>query len=163
MTDIVSEFNAEWAKQRPDLDVKPMEIMGRILVLSKLLETTANNTLKPYNLMFTELHVLANLRRIGKPYQLSPKQLMKYVLITSGSMTACLDRLEKRELVVRVVDPKDKRGRLVGLSEKGFKLIDKAIGDWFTGVKGLTQGLSSKEHEQLASLLNKLINAQASE
>lgn len=163
MTDIVNEINAEWAKQRPDLDVKPMEVMGRILVLSKLLETTANETLKPYNLMFTELHVLANLRRMGKPYQLSPKQLIKYVQITSGSMTACLDKLEKKELIHRVIDPEDKRGRLVGLSKKGFKVIDAAIEDWFSSVKNITKGLSTSEHKSLAKLLNHLICSQASE
>ncbi len=161
MTDIVSEINAEWAKQRPDIDVTPMEVMGRILVMSKLLEATANETLKPYNLMFTELHVLANLRRVGKPYQLSPKQLLKYVQITSGSMTACLDRLEKRELINRVIDPEDKRGRLVGLSKQGFEVIDVAIEDWFLSVKNITKGLSANEHKSLAKLLQKLISCQS--
>ena len=54
---------------------------------------------KNLKIIYTDLDVLATIRRSGEPYQLSPKQLMKSVLITSGAMTALLDRLTKLELI----------------------------------------------------------------
>jgi DNA-binding MarR family transcriptional regulator len=156
MVDLVTQFNNEWERERPDLDIRPMDVMGRILLLSKKLENAAVTTLKPFDLMFTELHVLASLRRVGKPYQLNPKKLIEYVSITSGSMTACLDKLEKRQLIARVVDPNDKRGRLVGLTDKGFKLIEEAIEVWFVKVKSMTSDLNNSEQQNLAKLLKKL-------
>ncbi|MGX5201816.1 MarR family winged helix-turn-helix transcriptional regulator [Aliikangiella sp. IMCC44632] len=158
MNDIVTQFNNEWAQQRPDLDVRPMLVMGRIMFLSKILDSAATQSLKPFDLRFSELNVLASLRRVGKPYQLTPKQLLEFVVLTSGSMTACLDRLEKRELIKRSIDPQDKRGRLVMLTNKGLKLIDEAIGVWFAKVKTMTQGLSKSEEKDLGRLLEKLLS-----
>jgi MarR family 2-MHQ and catechol resistance regulon transcriptional repressor len=49
------------------------------------------------------------------------------VLLTSGSITAAIDRLESRKLVCRAADPNDRRSRIVQLTDKGRHLIERAF------------------------------------
>ena len=76
-----------------------------------------------------EFDVLAALRRAGAPYQLSPGQLVAETLVTSGTMTNRIDRLEARGLVRRLPDPADGRGVLVRLTDAGRGLVDTALAD----------------------------------
>jgi DNA-binding MarR family transcriptional regulator len=160
MTDLIDQLIADWQTQRNDIDPKPMAVVGRILYLGRQLEQKASDALKPFELQYTELDVLATLRRKASPHQLNPKQLMATVLISSGAMTACLDRLEKRKLIKRIADPNDRRGRLIVLTAAGQKLIDVAIKVRFEQAAASTNGLSDKEQATLAKLLAKLIEAQ---
>ena len=48
-------------------------------------------------------------------------------MITSGGMTAALDKLERKGLVTRVPNPNDRRGTLVRLTDEGRRLIDEAM------------------------------------
>ena len=125
--DIIDTLIKEWKQERPELDASAMEVVGRILKLGKLLEKRVGSALKESGIYYTDLDVLATLRRSGKPFELTPKELMKSVLITSGAMTALLDRLAKLNLIYRAPDPKDGRIKRAGLTKKGVKVIDQAI------------------------------------
>ena len=155
-TDLIDNLISDWKIARPDLDAKPMGVVGRILRLGKILEIEASCKLKPYQLQYTELDVLATIRRKGEPFQLNPKQLIESVLITSGAMTACLNRLENRKLIKRIPDPNDRRGKLILLTNKGKKLIDKAIEARFNQAQSALEELTNKEQDELANLLAKL-------
>src|SRR5205085_1527378 len=72
-----------------------------------------------HGLQLGEFDVLAALRRQGPPYRLSPGALLRATLVTSGTMTNRLDRLEQAGLVRRAPDPEDKRGVLVSLTAAG--------------------------------------------
>ena len=156
MTDLIENLISDWGKERTDIDARPMAVVGRILRLGRSYENSTIEALKPYKLKYTEFDVLATLRRKGQPFQLNPKQLMKSVLITSGAMTACLDRLENRELIKRIQDPNDRRGTLIVLASKGITLVDKAIATRFTLAKCELQILSKNEQNELAKLLTRL-------
>lgn len=78
------------------------------------------------------------------------------VLLTSGSMTFAVDRLQRQGLVERQVDPNDGRGRLVHLTAKGRKLIAKAFDQHAEDIDELMSVLSGSEREQLMQLLRKL-------
>src|SRR6266487_5215752 len=69
----------------------------------------------------TSLDVLSCLRRQGSPYRLSPGNLLKATMVTSGTMTNRIDRLEESGLVRRSPDPDDKRGVRVSLTDKGLE------------------------------------------
>lgn len=155
-TDNVEHLLADWRRERPDLDVEPMAIVGRVLNLGHRLEARANTALKSLGLHYTDLDVLATLRRSGKPYRLTPTQLRESVLITSGAMTACLDRLEANGLIVRRDNPDDRRSRAAGLTPAGTKLIDKAIVTRFGEAADAVASLSARERGSLAGLLQKL-------
>ena len=97
--DLIDALIADWNRERPDLNVDAMQIVGRVMKLGKIFENRASLALKENRIYYTDLDVLATLRRSGKPYQLTPKQLMESVVITSGAMTALLNRLTKLELI----------------------------------------------------------------
>ncbi len=157
--DIIDALIADWKKERPELDAEAMQIVGRIFKLNKILEKRTSKVLKDSAIHYTDLDVLATLRRSGKPYILAPKQLMKSVLITSGAMTALLDRLTKLDLVYRAPDSKDGRIKLVGLTDKGRDIIDEAIVIHFDEVKSTVQGLTKTEQKDLSVLLKKLLKS----
>lgn len=161
--DIIDKLISEWKQERPDLDASAMQIVGRILKLGKLLEKRASTALKESGIHYTDLDVLATLRRSGKPYELTPKELMQSVLITSGAMTALLDRLTKLNLVYRSADKKDGRIKRAGLTKKGVKIIDRAIEVRFEEASESIMALSNSEKENLSALLKKVMHALNSE
>lgn len=157
--DLIDQLISEWKIERPELDTSAMHIVGRVLQLGKLLEKRANQALKDSGIHYTDLDVLATLRRSGKPYELTPTELMKSVLITSGAMTALLDRLTRLKLISRASHPNDGRVKLARLTTKGKKVIDQAIEIRFQEATDASQGLSETEQQQLTVLLKKLLNS----
>lgn len=155
--DLIDLLILEWKQEKPQLDSSAMEVVGRILKLSKILEKRASKALFKYNIHYTDLDVLATIKRTGKPYELSPSKLMKSVLITSGAMTALLKRLEKLGLIYRASDSQDGRVKLVGLTDKGSKIIDKAIETRFIEASDSIKKLEDSENIVLSALLKKLL------
>jgi MarR family 2-MHQ and catechol resistance regulon transcriptional repressor len=78
------------------------------------------------------------------------------VLLTSGSITAAVDRLEARGLVRRGNDPKDRRARIVHLTRAGRKLIACAFAEHSRTMEEAVGVLSVGERATLARLLKKL-------
>ena len=154
--DVVDQLLEDWRRERPDLDAAPMAVVGRILHLASRLEARANEALKAASLSYTDLDVLATLRRSGSPYRLTPTVLRRSVLLTSGAMTACLDRLEARGLLTREPEAGDRRALAAMLTDRGNALADTAIGLRFAEAGAAVAGLSLRERDQLATLLRKL-------
>jgi DNA-binding MarR family transcriptional regulator len=71
--------------------------------------------------------MLATLRRAGAPYRLSPTGLFSTLMVTSGTMTHRLKRLETSGFIQRVPNEQDARSMLVQLSHKGLALINRAV------------------------------------
>lgn len=155
--DIIETLIKDWKKERPDLDASAMAIVGRILKLGKTLEKRASKAIQENGIHYTDLDVLATLRRSGKPFMLTPKELMQSVIITSGAMTALLDRLTKLDLIYRSPDEKDGRIKRASLTPKGIKVIDKAIEVRFAEASDSINYLNRSEKETLAVLLKKMI------
>ncbi|GAP99975.1 MarR family winged helix-turn-helix transcriptional regulator [Leptolyngbya sp. NIES-2104] len=155
--DPVDQILAQWQRERPDLDVSPMGIIGRMGRLSKHLERAIQVTFSEFGLTIAEFDVLAALRRSGQPYQLSPTELFQTLMVTSGTMTHRIDRLEKVELVQRIPDPNDRRGTLIQLTNKGFDVIEKAVEAHVTNEHLALSALEQSEREALAGLLRKLL------
>ena len=154
--DRIDQLLSEWQAERPELDATAMAVVGRLLSLGRQLEGRANAALKPLGLHYTDLDVLATLRRGGRPYRRTPTELRNSVLITSGAMTACLDRLESNGLIARVADPLDRRSSAAELTTEGRKRIDKAIAVRFKEAADALAGLTDSERARLAALLKKL-------
>ena len=148
----------QWRRERPDLDVSPMGVIGRLNEASSLI---ARDRLAPvfarFGLQSGEFDVLATLRRSGAPYALTPTELYEATMVTSGAMTARLDRLEKAGLVQRAPHPSDRRGVVVQLTANGLALVDEALGAHVANEHEILAGLTGEERETLAKLLEKLI------
>ncbi|MFI7588724.1 MarR family winged helix-turn-helix transcriptional regulator [Spongisporangium articulatum] len=146
-----------WRRELPDLDASPLEVLSRVSRLARHLDRTRAATFAAHGLELWEFDVLAALRRAGTPYRLSPGRLVALTLVTSGTMTNRLDRLEARALLRRLPDPDDGRGVIVELAGAGRELVDAAIADLVAVERDLLSGLSAPERSSLSSLLRDLL------
>jgi len=155
----INNIIKQWNNERPDLDVSSMELIGRFKKINSLLVKEMDKTFTEYDLNHASFDVLATLRRSGKPYALSPNELLATMMVTSGTMTNRIDRLVKTGLVKRIANPNDGRGFIISLTDSGFSLIDKAVTAHVETQTKLTSGLSAKEQQQLNVLLSKFLNS----
>ena len=153
--DEVDRLIAAWKRERPDLDLSPLAVLSRITRIARHLDIARRDAFG--DLENWGFDVLAALRRAGEPHQLSPGQLMQETLVTSGTMTNRLDRLEELLLITRQPDPNDGRGSLVTLTRAGMRAVDSAMEDLLENERELLQNLSVKDREVLADLLSKLV------
>jgi DNA-binding MarR family transcriptional regulator len=155
--DHVDGIIAQWRAERPELELAPMALIGRITRLSQHLGREMDKTFAAHGLNAAGFDVLATLRRSGAPYRLSAGELMQNTMVSSGTMTNRIDRLERAGLVDRVPNPEDGRGVLIALTEKGAALIDAAVGDHVATQTRLAEGLEPEEMETLGALLRKML------
>lgn len=157
MQDEVDRLVAAWVRERPDLDVRPMEVLSRLTRLARYLDRARGTAFAAHDLEVWEFDVLAALRRTGKPYMLSPGALVAQTMVTSGTMTNRIDRLEARGLVTRQPDPTDRRGVRVRLTAPGKDSVDEALADLLGREQDLLGTLSSRQQESLSGLLRALV------
>jgi DNA-binding MarR family transcriptional regulator len=157
MQDEVDRLVAAWRRERPDLDVTPLEVLSRVTRLARHLDKARRTAFATHDLEAWEFDVLSALRRAGAPYQLSPGQLLTQTLVTSGTMTNRIDRLAGKGLVQRLPDPSDRRGVLVSLTAQGRDRVDAALADLLGREERLLAALSRQQRESLAVLLRALV------
>jgi DNA-binding MarR family transcriptional regulator len=145
-----------WRRERPDLDVAPLEVLSRVGRLSRHLDLARREAFAAHDLEPWEFDVLAALRREGEPYTLSPGRLLQVTLVTSGTMTNRIDRLEAKGLVARVPDPHDGRGVQVVLTADGRTRVDAALTDLLAHEREILSALSATDRDRLADLLRRL-------
>src|SRR6266702_5055227 len=84
-------------------------------------------------------------------------EIGKKVLLTSGSITVAVDRLETKGLVERRAHGTDRRARVVHLTKEGRKLITRAYADHAADMERLSSAsLTRAERETLIGLLKKI-------
>jgi len=155
--DEVDRLVAAWARERPDLDVRPLEVLSRVSRLARHLDRARGTAFAAHGLDTWEFDVLAALRRAGRPYVLSPGQLVDQTLVTSGTMTNRIDRLERQGMVTRAPDPSDRRGVQVRLTSAGKKQVDGALADLLAREREVLSALPARQRETLAGLLRQLV------
>jgi len=157
--DEVDRIVGAWRRERPDLDVTPLEILSRVTRLARHLDRARSAAFARHQLETWEFDVLAALRRSGPPYRLSPGQLVAQTMVTSGTMTNRIDRLAGRGLVRRLPDPADGRGVMVSLEDSGRALADAALADLLRVEHDVLAVLQPGEHGRLSDLLRDLLTA----
>jgi DNA-binding MarR family transcriptional regulator len=155
--DAVDRITAQWRRERPDLDSTPMEVIGRITRASALIQRELERVFAQHGLAGGDFDVLATLRRSGEP--LTPGELSRSTMVTTGGMTKRLDRLEALRLLRREPDPRDRRGRLIALTNDGRALIDRAVEAHLGNEERLLADLPAAKRKQLAALLRELLRA----
>lgn len=157
--DQVDRILEQWRTERPDLDVAPMGTLGRLKRLSVHLEQGLDRVFSAFGLTRASFDVLATLRRSGPPYALSPSELVEWTMVTSGTMTNRIDRLESAGLVERRRNADDRRGFLVGLTDRGCALIEQAVTEHVSNQHRLTATLTEDERRMLDTLIAKWLAA----
>ena len=157
--DAIETFLIEWRRERPDLDPSGTGIVGRISRLSGHFRRSVDSYLGEYGLTWETFDLIATLRRVGAPYEMSPTELYKLSLLSASAVTNRVDRVVAMGLVARSADPTDRRGVKIKLTRQGKKLIDKVIERHFAEEAVLLSPLSAQERTQLAALLSKLVSS----
>lgn len=153
--DHVDFITDQWARERPDLDVSAMGIIGRVARLYLAYQEAMQVTFSRYGLNAAKFDVLATLRRSGAPYRLSPGDLLKATMVASGTMTNRISRLEAEGLVLRLINPDDSRSFLIELSADGLALIDRVVEDHVATQERLLAPMSKQERTGLKTLLSR--------
>lgn len=155
--DEVDRIVAAWARERPDLDVSPLEVLSRVSRLARHLDLARREAFGTHGLESWEFDVLSALRRAGEPYELTPTQLVRQTLVTSGTMTNRITRLVERGLVERAASAADHRSVLVRLTPAGREVVDAALADLVAHERRLLRALPAERQDQLADLLKGLL------
>ena len=151
--DHVGRLMEQWHRERPDLDVSPMGVIGRLHRLADALDEQLRPVFAAAGLARGEFDVLAALRRSGAPYELTPGALAASTMVTSGAVTKRVDRLEQAGLITRTVADDDARSRRIRLTTAGLELVDRVVEQHVANEHRLLSGLSGSDREQLARLL----------
>ena len=154
--DEVDRIVEAWRRERPELDVEPLQVLSRVSRLARHLDLARKQAFAASDLESWEFDVLSALRRAGKPYELSPKALLQQTLVSSGTMTNRIDRLTSRGLVERRTDPHDGRSIRVRMTDEGRQRVDRAMDALMVSEEALLRRLSRADHEKLAGLLRTL-------
>lgn len=154
--DAVDRITAQWASVRPDLDTSPIEIIGRVSRLSRLIDRRLAETFARHGLENWMYDVLATLRRSGAPYELTAGDLMRQTMVTTGAVTNRIDRLAERGLVERVTGP-DRRKVIVRLTGHGLETVDRVAIDHLATERDILAGLSERQRRDATSLLRTML------
>jgi DNA-binding MarR family transcriptional regulator len=150
---------AAWARERPDLELTAIGIVGRLGRAALLLRPAQERVFTEFGLQPGEFDVLATLRRAGEPYTLIPSQLSAALLLTRAGMTNRIDRLVAAGLVERTLDPNDRRSFHIRLTEKGYTTVDEAMTAHTANVTRLLSALPETGQAALEDLLRTLLHA----
>jgi DNA-binding MarR family transcriptional regulator len=151
--DRVARIQQEWARERPDLDVTPQGVIGRLHRLAGHLTEQLCVVYRRFGLAEGEFDVLAALRRAGEPFERAPGELAAFTMVTTGAMTKRIDRLERDGLVTRRPSATDGRGRVVALTPAGRELIDQAFTEHMRNERRLLDSLTPADAARLESIL----------
>ncbi|MEV8315228.1 MarR family transcriptional regulator [Streptomyces sp. NPDC059900] len=159
-TDAIDELRAQWHRERPDIgaaSLDAMALVGRIKRADHLLSKGMKPVFAEHGLEFPEFDVLATLRRVGAPHELTAGGLLKTAMVTSGAITNRLDKLERKGYIERHPDPTDRRAIRVRLTEAGRDLVDRAVVDHVANEERMLTALSAEDRVALDGALRRLL------
>ena len=157
--DHVDRALAQWAREMPDVEIRGADVLNRARRVVLESRAAIEENFKAHGLDTGEFDVLATLRRAGEPYALRPTELYRSLMISSGGLTARLDRLEGAGLIRRRAAEDDARSVIVELTRDGRKKIEAAFRADMDIENRMVSGLSESERAELVRLLRKLTQA----
>ncbi len=158
-SDLVDQLVAEWRVEVPYLDLGGLAVAGRLSLVGGRMEAEAAAALRPHFRNYSEYDIIATLRRSGPPYRLAPGHLLRTIPLTSGGMTAALDRLEKCGLIERISSESDRRSKAAQLTSSGIEASEKALRTRLATARTQIECLDEAERRTLTQLLRKIWNA----
>ncbi|WP_062464633.1 MarR family winged helix-turn-helix transcriptional regulator [Demequina soli] len=154
--DAIDGILEAWARERPDLDVSALAVIGRLSRYAALVQVRLDRVFAEHGLQSWEFDVLSALRRSGAPYELTPGELDRALLITSGTTTHRIQRLEARGFVTRHRDEADRRIVRVRLTETGRAAHEATHDAHAANETRILAGLSGADRADLLSGLQAL-------
>lgn len=150
--DAVDRIVSQWNVVRPDVDISPIEVIGRVSRLSRLIDRVLAENFARFSIENWMYDVLATLRRTGEPYELTAGELVRQSMVTTGAITNRIDRLEERGLVLRA-GADDRRKVVVRLTPKGLDVVENVVEGHLATEREILAPLSARQREEMARLL----------
>jgi DNA-binding MarR family transcriptional regulator len=149
-----SIFN-ELVKEYPDVSTEALQTALEFKMVAAKMESDREELFQHFGITPGRFHLLMILKgEVG--YILSPSELAKRTNVTRATMTQFVDALEKEEFVRRTDDPKDRRGMLVQLTDKGLSKLKEILPHYYKKLTGFTGDLSGDERDTLLMLMKKI-------
>lgn len=152
--DYVERVRLAWESRYPDLDVRPIDLIGRITRISALALARVERQLEPSGIGRTELDVLSALARSDRPLRAS--EVTSVTGISGASTTKHTERLVKMGLVTRERLERDGRVVLLSLTDAGRELVEREVAVRIESEHRLLDGLSDDELDVLTDLLRRI-------
>lgn len=151
--DAVGRIQAAWRRERPDTDVAPQGIIGRLHRLSDFIATELGTVFEAHGISQGEFDVLASLRRAGAPYERTPSELAEHTMVTTGATTKRIDRLAEAGLIERRAAEGDGRRKIIALTTAGLRVVDETFTDHMANEHRIVAELSAEDRAQLEAIL----------
>ncbi|MEV4234418.1 MULTISPECIES: MarR family transcriptional regulator [unclassified Nocardia] len=157
--DPVDAIVEQWRRERPDLELEAMGVIGRLGRLLVVAQRDIEAVFIAHGLQRGEFDVLAALRRSGEPFELNPSVLADTLMMSRAGMTGRLDRLESAGLVRRIADAQDRRAIRVALTDPGRTLIDRVVTAHTENETRMLSVLSAKDRRDLDRIARVLLGS----
>jgi DNA-binding MarR family transcriptional regulator len=156
--DSIDRLLAEWRKARPEIDLSPVAVIGRLRRVRFLIDQELEELFQSYGLSNPGFAVLSALAR-APGNRRTQRELGAKLGLTAGTVSVRIDRLGDLGLVEREPDPVDRRGTIVHLTAAGAGLFEACAPAHLANQERLLSSLSHREQATLARLLRKLLLA----
>ncbi|MGV8977474.1 MAG: MarR family winged helix-turn-helix transcriptional regulator [Cellulomonas sp.] len=153
--DWTDRAQARWAELRPDVDVEPMGVVGRLMRAVQLIMVRCEAYLEPFDLSRAEFEIVSALCRSEVP--ISPGELARQLLFTGPATTKRLRHLEQAGWIARSVNPDDARGFLIVASDDGARRFAEILPGYLAYESSLVSVLHNDERAATAATLRRLL------
>jgi DNA-binding MarR family transcriptional regulator len=160
--DRIDEHVERWQRELPELEPRVEAITARMHLLVRFLRQGRQHALAGQTLQWWEYKTLLELRRRGKPYRATPKELAAALGLSPAGVTKRLTALERQGYVSRSHDTGDRRLVHVTLTRQGHQAWRRATSSESEIEKKLISQLTVSEQDELARLLRCLLIASES-
>ena len=124
-----------------------------LIKCSKAVEAMVGSQLRrTHGQSLTRFDVLSQLNRFAEKWT-TVGELARLMMVSSGNITALLDRMAEEGLVERRASPNDRRSQQVHMTRKGLKLFESMVRDHARWVDGALHDLPRRDKERLIELL----------
>lgn len=154
----IDELREQQRQNWPEAYTSSRPAVLRILRAADEFLLHSRRVMNQHKLQGPEFDVLLALRRQPPPFRVTPTELCRALLISSGGLTKVLNRLEQAALIERPANPDDGRSKLVQLTQQGKAVAEVTIEEVAQVHRQRVAGLSADEEATLDALLQKLLD-----
>lgn len=155
MTDALDDVRAQWRRLRPELDTTPIDTIGRINRISRILQLQSDALLKQFGFSRGEFDILAALVRSNRA--LMPSEVADKLIVSAPAVTKWTQRLVKQGYVERRPHPRDKRGSLLYATRAGADAINAMLPVQLEAEAEPLSSLNTNERQLLNEALRSLL------
>lgn len=154
--DAVDRLVQQWNEVRPDIDISPVEVIGRVSRLSRFIDRRLGENFAEHGIDDWMYDVMATLYRAGSPHELTAGDLVGQTMVTTGAITNRIDRLEGRGYVERA-KAEDRRKVIVRLTTEGVAAVESIVDSHIGTEDEILAALSRRDRADLARMLRTLL------